>query len=63
MGRGLGINILDDGLIFYIDAANGKCYPKSGVNINSLKSNITGTLENSIGYDSDNLGYFIFDGI
>jgi hypothetical protein len=63
MSRVIGANIISDGLIFYLDTASGKCYPKSGVNVNDLISNIGGTLENGVGYDTDNLGNFDFDGI
>jgi len=63
MSRVIGVNVISDGLIFYLDAANGKCYPKSGVNVNDLKSNIGGTLENGVGYNADDLGSFDFDGI
>ena len=63
MGYEVNSNIIRDGLIFYIDGANGKCYPKSGTDLNDIKSNINGTLENGVGYDADNLGSFVFDGI
>jgi len=63
MGRSLGVNIIRDGLIFYVDAANGKSYAKSGTDLNDIISNIDGTLENGVGYNSGDLGSFVFDGI
>ena len=63
MGRSLGVNIIRDGLVLYFDGANGKCYPKSGTDLNDIISNIDGTLVNGVGYDTDNLGYFVFDGV
>jgi hypothetical protein len=57
-------NIIRDGLIFHIDAANGKCYPKSGLNVNDLSvTKSIGTLEDGARYNTDNLGNFDFDGI
>ena len=63
MGRSLGINIIRDGLVLYVDGASGKSYAKSGTDLNDIISNIDGTLVNGVGYDTDNLGYFIFDGV
>jgi hypothetical protein len=64
MGYEVNSNIIRDGLIFHIDVANGKCYPKSGTDINDLsvtKSN--GTLVGGISYDNNNLGSLDFDGV
>jgi hypothetical protein len=36
MGYEVNSNIIRDGLIFYIDVANGKCYPKSGTDLNDI---------------------------
>jgi len=55
--------IVTSGLVFYLDVGNKKSYISGSTTTTDLISNIDGTLENSIGYDSDNLGYFIFDGI
>jgi archaellum component FlaF (FlaF/FlaG flagellin family) len=63
MGRSLGINIIRDGLVFYLDGASGKCYPKSGTDLNDIIGSIGGTLENGVGYVSNNLGSFVFDGV
>ena len=42
MGPG---KIVEDGLIFYVDAANKESYPGSGTNINNLiDNNITGSM-------------------
>jgi len=58
-----GANIIRDGLIFYLDVANGKSYISSSTTTTDLISNINGILENGVGYDTDNLGSFVFDGV
>jgi hypothetical protein len=58
-----GNRITTDGLIFYLDVANSKSYISGSTTTNDLISNIDGTLENGVGYDTDNLGCFVFDGI
>ena len=54
--------IVTDGLIFYVDAANPKSYVSGDTTTNDLISNITGTLENGVGYSIDNNGSWSFDG-
>jgi hypothetical protein len=54
--------IVTDGLIFYLDAANKKSYPGSGTYVNSLMGGVTGSVENGVGFSSNNKGYFEFDG-
>ena len=34
-----GPNIVTDGLVFYVDAANQKSYPGTGTTVNDLTSN------------------------
>jgi hypothetical protein len=58
-----GNRIITDGLIFYLDVANSKSYISGSTTTNDLISNIDGTLVNGVGYDTDNLGSFVFDGI
>jgi len=54
-----GPNIVTDGLVFYVDAANQKSYPGTGTTVNNLTSNqINGTL-NGVGFDGKS---WTFDG-
>ena len=46
-----------------MDVANSKSYISGSTTTNDLISNIDGTLENGVGYDTDNLGSFVFDGV
>ena len=54
--------IITDGLVFYIDAANTKCYSGSGNTANGLVAGIGATLINGVGFTSSNNGSFILDG-
>jgi len=58
-----GNRITTDGLLFFLDVANKKSYTSGSTTTTDLISNITGALENGVGYDSDNLGSFVFDGV
>lgn len=64
-----GINqIVTDGLVFYIDAANHKSYisgsgDTSDSTTYSLTNNITGSVSGSVIYDTDNLGSWRLDEI
>ena len=63
MGLIRGIDIVNDGLIFYMDAANKRSYPGSGTDVNNLMdSNITGSLINGTTLSTDKSGVFDFDG-
>jgi hypothetical protein len=56
--------IVRDGLVLYLDAANIKSYPGSGTIAFDLSNkNNNGTLINGVGYDNANLGSLVFDGI
>ena len=56
--------IVRDGLVLYLDAANTKSYPGSGTSIFDLTSrNNNATLINGVGYESADLGSLVFDGI
>ena len=57
-----GPRIIKGGLVFYVDAANPKSYVSGDTTTNDLISNITGTLENGVGYSIDNNGSWSFDG-
>jgi hypothetical protein len=50
-----------DGLVMYIDAANIRSYPGTGNTANSLTGNISGTLNNTVGFSNTNKGYFTFN--
>ena len=56
--------IVTDGLIFYLDAANPTSYPGSGTNFFNLGSNLynSGSLQGSTTYTSSNNGSMLFDG-
>ena len=55
--------IVMDGLVLCLDAANSKSYPGSGTTWTDLSGNgNTGTLVNGVGYSGDNLGSLSFDG-
>lgn len=59
-----GPNIIRDGLVFYLDAANYKSYPESGTIWTDLtKENNDGILTNGPTFDSTNKGNIVFDGV
>ena len=56
--------IVTDGLVLCLDAANPKSYPGSGTTWTDLSKNgNNGTLENGVGYSSDDKGVLTFDGV
>jgi hypothetical protein len=57
-----GPNIIEDGLVFAVDAANKKSYPGSGTTWSDLAGNNNGTLINGPTFDSANGGVIDFDG-
>jgi hypothetical protein len=63
MAGSTGPDIITDGLIFAIDAANKKSYPGSGTAINDLSRNgSNGVLTNNPTFNSSNSGNLQFDG-
>ena len=57
-------NIVTDGLVFYIDAANPLSYPGTGTTWTNLSGNgNNGTLTNGPTFDSNNAGSIVFDRI
>ena len=62
MGLAHSPSIIADGLVFYLDAANTRCYGGSGTSTNSLIGGIGATLYNGVGFTSSNNGSFVFDG-
>ena len=62
MGTHGGPNIVTDGLVFSVDAANKKSYPGSGTAVNDLSGNSDSTLTNGTTHDTTYGGAFDFDG-
>lgn len=59
-----GPEIVNDGLVLHLDAANSRSYPGSGTtwyDLSGLGNN--GTLVNGVGYSTDNIGAMVFDGV
>lgn len=57
-----GRNIVTDGLLLHLDAANKSSYSGSGTNFYDLSGNIyNGTLTNGPTFDSSNNGSIVFD--
>ncbi len=58
-----GSNIVTEGLVLYLDAANTRSYPGSGTIWTGLSKNgYKGTLINGPTFDTSNLGSIVFDG-
>jgi len=56
--------IVTNGLVLCLDAANTKSYPGSGTTWTDLSGQgNNGTLVNGVGYSSDNKGSMVFDGV
>ena len=62
MGIFAGANLIDNGLVYSLDAANFRSYSGSGLTSNALVGGIGATLVNGVGFSSLNAGYFSFDG-
>ena len=62
MGIISGANLIDNGLVYSLDAANFRSYSGSGLTSNALIGGIGATLVNGVGFTSANSGSFIFDG-
>ena len=64
MACNAGPDIIEDGLVLCLDAANINSYPKSGTTWSDLAGANDGTMENmtSANYGSDNGGVLSFDG-
>jgi hypothetical protein len=59
-----GPNIITDGLVLYLDAANTKSYPQTGTVWKDLSGNgNNGTLVNGPTFDSGSNGSIVFDGV
>jgi hypothetical protein len=58
-----GPEIVNDGLVLHLDAANAKSYPGSGTTWNDLSGNSNnGTLVNTPTFETTNGGRFLFNG-
>ena len=55
-------NVVIDGLVFNLDAANSRSYSGSGLTVNGLVGGIGGTLVGGVGFTNRNSGSFVFDG-
>jgi hypothetical protein len=56
--------IVTDGLVFYMDASNSRCYSGTGSSFEDLSLfENNGVLVNGVSYTSEYLGGFTFDGI
>jgi hypothetical protein len=58
----VGPDIVDNGLVFAVDAGSTRSYPGSGTTTTSLVGSNTGTLSNGVAYSNQNGGAFDFDG-
>ena len=57
-------NIVTNGLVLALDAANPKSYPGSGTTIYDLSGNGNhGTLNNGVGFSTNYKGILTFDGV
>ena len=64
MGIAYNTNIVRDGLVLYLDAANIKSYSGTGAVWNDLSGNgRNGSLVNGASYNASNSGSIVFDGV
>lgn len=57
-------NVIGNGLVLYLDAANQKSYPGSGTVWSDLSGNsLNASLVNSVGYSIENNGAMTFNGV
>ena len=62
MGTAYNTNVVTDGLVYCIDAANRRCYSGTGTTGVDLALGGTATLVNQVTFGSNNMGVFAFDG-
>ena len=62
MAINAGPDIVEDGLVLCLDAANINSYPKTGTTWTDLKGGNNGTLINGPTFDAGNGGSIVFDG-
>ena len=64
MGAFGGPDTITDGLVLAYDAGSERCYPGSGTSASNITSSaIPGTLINGIGFSTDGVGSWVFDGV
>jgi len=64
MGFYRGPNIVTDGLVFAYDAGSERCYPGTGTSTTNIMSQASpGTLQNGVGFNTANGGFWEFDGV
>lgn len=62
MGKFYNTRTILDGLVFYLDAANPRCYSGSGFTATGLFGGIGATLVSGVAFSTQNKGSFFFDG-
>jgi len=62
MGTSYNTNVVTDGLVYCLDAANKRCYSGTGTTGVDLVKGGTTTLTNTVTFGSNNMGVFAFDG-
>ena len=62
MGLAHSPSVVTDGLVLYLDAANPKSYPGSGITLGNLSGTGNSILKNGTGYTASNGGALVFDG-
>jgi len=64
LGVSYNPKIITDGLVFCVDAANGRSYPKTGTTLSDLVASYNGTFVNmdASNFDEANGGSLVFDG-
>ena len=62
MGTGYNPRIVTENLVFCVDVANIRSYPKTGTTLYDLKGANNSSIINGAYYDSSNIGNFTFDG-
>jgi len=55
-------SIVQDGLVFAVDAGNNMCYPGTGATCTNLTGNITGSLQDDTAFSTEGGGSWYFDG-
>jgi hypothetical protein len=63
MATSYNLRPLIDGLVYYLDAANPRCYSGTGLTAVSLVNSISSSLVSGVGFSSSNGGFFTFDGV
>ena len=62
MGAFGGPNIVEDGLVFSVDAGNPQCHTSGSATATDILKGAQGTIDNTITFNSANGGFWQFDG-